>query len=47
MKSAEKELLEAIEQMTEDAWQKLRIYHRGDEKIIELLDVIGKMKGWA
>ncbi len=47
MESAEKELLEAIERMTEDEWQKLRADMKDDDTIMGLLEVIGEQKGWA
>ena len=40
-------LLEAIERMTEEEWQKLRADMKDDDAIMGLLDVIGEQKGWA
>ena len=47
MGQTEKDLLEAIERMTEEEWQKLRADMKGDDAIMGLLDVIGEQKGWA
>lgn len=47
MKSEEKELLEAIERMTKEEWQKMRADMKDDDSIMGLLDVIGQQKGWA
>ena len=47
MGQTEKDLLEAIERMTEEEWQKLRSDMKGDDAIMGLLDVIGEQKGWA
>ena len=47
MEETEKDLLEAIEQMTEEEWQKLRADMKDDDAIMGLLDAIGEQKGWA
>jgi len=46
MNTAEKELLKLVARMTEDEWQQLRANMKGDEKIVGMLEVIGRMKGW-
>ena len=43
----EKELLRLITQMTEIEWRKLRMTMRHDEKIMYILDYIGKKRGWT
>lgn len=45
MGQTEKDLLEAIERMTKEEWQKLRADMK-DDAIMGLLDVIGAQKGW-
>ncbi len=47
MGETEKYLLEAIERMTEEEWQKLRADMKDDDAIMGLLEVIGRQKGWA
>jgi len=46
MGKTEKDLLEAIERMTEEEWQKLRADMKNDDAIMGLLEVIGQQKGW-
>lgn len=47
MGKTEKDLLEAIERMTEEEWQKLRADMKNDDAIMGLLEVIGRQKGWT
>lgn len=47
MGKTEKDLLEAIERMTEEEWQKLQADMKNDDAIMGLLNVIGEQKGWA
>ena len=47
MGQTEKDLLEAIERMTEDEWRQLRVDMQGDDKIMGLLEVGGQQNGWA
>ena len=46
MNTAEKELLKLVAEMTEDEWRQLRANMKPDEKIMDLLDLIGAQKGW-
>lgn len=46
MNTAEKELLKLVAEMTEDEWRQLRADMKSDEKIMDLLDLIGVKKGW-
>lgn len=47
MGQTEKDLLEAIERMTEEEWQKLRADMKDNDAIMGLLNVIGEQKGWV
>lgn len=46
MNTTEKELMKIVSRMTEDEWKKLRTDMRKDKKIMGVLEMIGRMKGW-
>ena len=47
MSKDEKELLRLVSRMTENEWRQLRIDRGHDEKIKQILDCIGKLRGWT
>ena len=44
--TAKEELMEKIQNMTKDEWEMLMVDSKLDKNIIELLELIGKQRGW-
>ena len=41
------ELFYRIQKMTKEQWQQLMVNEKLHKRVIELLEIIGKQKGWA
>lgn len=46
MTTTEKQLLKIVSEMTRSEWAELRKCLSDDKRIMGLLDVIGKLRGW-
>jgi hypothetical protein len=44
--TAKEELMEKIQNMTKDEWEMLMVDSKLDKNIIELLELVGKQRGW-
>lgn len=44
--TAKEELMERIQNMTKDEWEMLMVDSKLDKNIIELLELVGKQRGW-
>lgn len=44
--TAKEELMEKIQNITKDEWEMLMVDSKLDKNIIELLELIGKQRGW-
>lgn len=45
-KTALDELIESLDKMTREEWQTLMVSDKLDEGIIQLLELVGRQRGW-